>query len=121
LSNTGPVVPQIGTDGSLGSVGSKMINGLSRTPAAQTLLDEGMSLTPGQMNRASQQNGAGARGHARRRRSGAERPLQRALQGGLLRLQGAIPQTAQNLGGLYGRTGVVGLIDPRLQQLPGGP
>lgn len=33
-----------------GQMVSKMANGLSRTPAAQTLLDRGVSLTPGQMN-----------------------------------------------------------------------
>lgn len=41
------------TGGALGagqSIASKLVNGLTRTPAAQTLLDQGVSLTPGQMN-----------------------------------------------------------------------
>lgn len=46
--------------------------------------------------------------------------LQRAMQGGLMQLQGAVPQTAQNLAGLYGRGGLVSLMDPRVQQMPSG-
>ena len=39
-----------------GRVASTAINGLSRTPAAQTLIDQGVSLTPGQMNPAGAMN-----------------------------------------------------------------
>lgn len=39
-----------GTVAGGGRVASTAINGLSRTPAAQTLIDQGVSLTPGQMN-----------------------------------------------------------------------
>lgn len=39
-----------------GRVAGTAINGLSRTPAAQALLDQGISLTPGQMNPAGAMN-----------------------------------------------------------------
>lgn len=39
-----------------GRVANTAINGLSRTPAAQTLIDHGVSLTPGQMNPAGAMN-----------------------------------------------------------------
>jgi hypothetical protein len=41
------------TGGGLGagqSITSKLVNGLTRTPAAQKLVDQGISLTPGQLN-----------------------------------------------------------------------
>ena len=43
---------------------------------------------------------------------------QRALAGGLDRLSGAIPTKVANLPGLYGRSALMALMAPRLQQMP---
>lgn len=45
-----------GTVAGGGRVASTAINGLGRTPAAQALIDQGVSLTPGQMNPAGAMN-----------------------------------------------------------------
>lgn len=44
--------------------------------------------------------------------------VQKALQGGLMGLQNALPSQAQNLLPLYARSGLLSLAAPRLQQMP---
>lgn len=55
-----------------------------------------------------------------RRLAAGNTGIQQAGQRGLSALSGAIPQQIQNLPGLYGRSALMGLLAPRLQQMPIG-
>ena len=52
-----------------------------------------------------------------RRLAAGNTAAQRALQGGLLNMQAAIPASMRRLPGLYGTSGLLGAIAPRLQNM----